>query len=138
MKKQTLRDSRVSEHLDTKSVVDSTSSSRHASVILAKRRSPRRANNPYTAGRMPPIPLSSRDPVSLGEVEGVFRAPSPLLRATNARSSRRGKEQIRSNTSKEIAVRQSDLRAGDNPWNGARESWSFVGPRHSKSKRTIL
>jgi hypothetical protein len=64
---------------------------------------------------MSTIPLSSRDPVSLGEVEGTFQASLARWRESNARSSRRGKEQIRSNTSKEVAVRRSDLRVGDNP-----------------------
>jgi hypothetical protein len=58
--------------------------------------------------------------VSLDEIEGVFRAPPPRRRETNAKSSRRGKEQIRSKTSEEVEVRRSDLRVGDNPWNEAR------------------
>jgi hypothetical protein len=62
--------------------------------------------------------LRSRDPVNLGEVEGVVHVSSPWLRKTHVRSSRRGKEQIRSKTSGEVEVRCSDLRVGDNPRNG--------------------
>jgi hypothetical protein len=46
-----------------------------------------------------------RDPVSLGEVEGVFHASSPWSKKANPRSSRRGKEQIRSKTSMEVLAR---------------------------------
>jgi hypothetical protein len=58
--------------------------------------------------------------VSLGEVEGVFHV-SLRLKETSARSSRRGKEQMRSETSEEIPLRLSDLRVGDHPWNGTKE-----------------
>jgi hypothetical protein len=112
----------VSEHLDTKSVVDSASSLKHHTVILVKRRPYGRSNNRRATAQIPPIAFSSRDPVSLGEVEGVFQVSLPRWRETNARSSRRGKEQTRSKTSKEVPIRRSDLRVGDNPWNGARES----------------
>jgi hypothetical protein len=58
----------------------------------------------------------------LGEVEGVLQLSLPRLREIKARSSRRGKEQIRSKTSEKAEVRWSDLRVGDNPWNGTRET----------------
>jgi hypothetical protein len=115
-----LRDSRVSEHLETKSIVDLTSSLRHAIVTLVKWRPPGRPSNRRTAGRISPMALSSREPVSFGEVEGVFHTSLPRWGRINARSSRRGKEQMRSKTSREIALRLSDLRVGDSPWNGVR------------------
>jgi hypothetical protein len=121
-----LKDSRVLEQLDTKSVVDLTSSSRYATEILVKLRPFGRPTNRHTAGMIPPNIL--KDPVSLGEVEGVFHtsAAPPPLRVTKARSSRRGKEQMRSKISREVEVRRSDLRVGDNPWNGTRETrWIF-------------
>jgi hypothetical protein len=65
--------------------------------------------------------LRSRDPVSLGEVGGMLHTSPPWLGEITARSSRRGKEQIRSKTSGGVQVRRSDLRVGDNPWNRARE-----------------
>jgi hypothetical protein len=116
------RDSRVSEHLDTKSVIDLTSSLRHDVSILAKRRPPGRLSNRRAAGRIAPRATSSREPVSLGEVEGVSHASPPRLRKTNARSSRRGKEQISSKISDEVDIIRSDVRVGDNPWNGTRET----------------
>ena len=73
---------------------------------------------------IPLIILRSRDPVSLRDVEGAFHpsisTSEPNI--TNARSSRRGKEQMRSKTSMKAAVRWSDLRVDDNPWNGMMES----------------
>ena len=50
----------------------------------------------------------------------MFRGLLPCLRELKARSSRRGKEQIRSKTSEEVKVRRSDLRVGANPQNGIR------------------
>jgi hypothetical protein len=60
--------------------------------------------------------------VSLGEIEGVSHTSLAWPWGTNARSSRRGKEQIRSRISGEVKVRCRDLRVGDNPWNGTREA----------------
>jgi len=58
-----------------------------------------------------------KGPMSLGDVEWVFRpsASEPGWRWNNARSSRRGKEQIRSKTSAVEYARRSDLKVGDNP-----------------------
>jgi hypothetical protein len=88
-----LRDSKVSEHLDTKSIVGPTPSPRHATVILAKWRPSGRSTNRRTAERISLIVLRSRDPVSLGEVEGVFHisVSLPGLRENNARSLRKGR-----------------------------------------------
>jgi hypothetical protein len=129
-----VRDSKVSEHFDTRPVVDSKSSLKHAIVILAKWRPPGRSNNRRVAGRILSIAFRSREPVSLGEVEGVFHTSLPRLGKINARSSRRGKEQMRSKTSREIEVRLSDLRVGDIPWNGRRETWQSSGLTGSKRK----
>jgi hypothetical protein len=74
------------------------------------------------AGRVDAEFLSSRDPVSLGEVKGVFHASHPPPKGTNPRSSRRGKEQIKSKTSRKTKMRRSDLRVGENPWNWIRET----------------
>ena len=76
--------------------------------------------------------------MSLGEVEGVFQASLSQSTAANARSSRRGKEQIRSKASKEVPVRRSDLRVGADPWNGAREILRASNFKHSKCKCTRL
>jgi hypothetical protein len=73
-------------------------------------------------GQTPSNVRRARDPVSLGEVEGVFQASLPGPRESKTRSSRRGKEQIRSKTSEKVEIRWSDLRVGDNPWNGTRET----------------
>src|SRR5258705_7961041 len=103
------RDSRVSEHIDTKSVNDPESSPLHDTVILAKRRPSGNSNNRCVAKWIPPTALSSRDPVSLGDVEGAFHpAASWDRRETSIRSSRRGKEQTRSKTSGEVEARRSD------------------------------
>ena len=58
----------------------------------------------------------------MGEVKGVFHVSLHRFTETNARSSRRGKEQIRPKTSKEMPLRLSDLRVDDKPWNGTRET----------------
>ena len=59
--------------------------------------------------------------MNLGEVGGVFYASLPGPREINTRSSR-GEEQIRPKSSGEVEVRWSNLRVGDNPWNGTRET----------------
>jgi hypothetical protein len=91
------------------------------------------------AGRASLKAIRLRDPVtrSLGEVGGVFHASQPYLRETNSRSSRRGKEQMSSKTSKEVVLRLSDLRAGENPWNGTRDVWRSAA-RPSKCKCATL
>ena len=73
-----VRDWRVSEHLDTKSTVDQTSSSTiHVTMIVVKWRPFGKSSNPRVMDCIPStIPRNSRDPVSLGEVEGVFQGPS--------------------------------------------------------------
>ena len=109
----------MSEHLDTKSIVDLRSSVRDSIVILVKWGPPGRLINRRMAVRIPVNRLRSRDPVSLGEVEGVSHTSLLCARVSNARSSRRGKEQIISKTSGGVEVKRGDLRAGDNPWNGA-------------------
>ena len=106
----------MSEHLDTNSVVDSKSPLRHATVIFLKRRPPGRSNNRRVAKQSPPIALMSREPVNLGDVGGgTHSAVLLVVRRTNSRSSRRGKEQIRPNPSKTVEVRWSDLMVGENP-----------------------
>ena len=73
-----LRDSRVLEHVDTKSVADSRSSPRHDTVILAKWRPFGKSNNRRVAARIPLLASKPRDPVSLGDVGGALRtAVSP-------------------------------------------------------------
>ena len=69
----TLRYSRVSQHPDTKSVVESKSAPwTHISEILVKWRPSGRSNNRRAVGQIPHIAPRSRDPVSFGEVEGVI------------------------------------------------------------------
>jgi hypothetical protein len=91
-------------------------------MTLVKWRPPGRSTNRRAAEWNPQVALRSSDPVSLGEVEGVLHVSLPGLGVTNARSSRRGKEQIRSKTSEGTALRLSDLRVDDNPWNGVRDT----------------
>ena len=83
---------------------------------------------------IPLIILRSRDPVSLGDVEGAFHpsisTSEPNI--TNARSSRRGKEQMRSKTSLKAAVRWSDLRVDDNLWNEKMKTGRPSQTWHSK------
>jgi len=73
------RDSRVSEHLDTKSIVDSAASLKHHTAILEKWRSPGRSHNRHTTDWIPDSDCKQRDPVSLGEVEGAFHPSVSLL-----------------------------------------------------------
>ena len=107
----------MSEHLDNKSVMNLRFPSGHSTVIFAKWRPPGRSNNRRVAGRIPVIILRSRDPVSLGDVEGAFHPSVSNVgpNATKDRSSRRGKEQTRSKTSMKAQVRWSDLTVDDNP-----------------------
>jgi len=121
-KQQTLRDSKVSEHFDTKSVADLKSSPMHVTVILAKWRPSGKFNNRRVVEWIPPLTARFRDLVSLGDVEGGLHptVPSSGQKSINSRSSRRGKEQMRSKTSEEVEVRLSDLTTGENPKNGAR------------------
>jgi hypothetical protein len=134
-----LRYSRVPEHLDTKSFINSTSSLRHSIEILVKWRPPGRPTNRHIVEGIPPYRTRPRDPVSFGEVEGVFHVSLPRWRDINARSSRRGKEQMRSRTSGEpVRDRWSDLRVGDNPWNRVRETRGSSEPVNSKWRCTIL
>ena len=113
-----MSDLRVPKHLDNKFVADLTSSSlRHDIVIFVKWRPSGRSNNRRAMGRiLPALMIRSRDPVSLGDVDGTFH--SVVLREfkkNNARSSRRGKEQTRSKTSEDIKDRRRDLMVGENP-----------------------
>ena len=95
------RNSRVvPEHLDTISVTDSAPSSEIVVFILEKWRPHWKFNNRRVTGWAPCI-HRSRAPVSLGDVGGVPH-PSVSLsgkRLSNTRFSRRGKKQIRSDTS---------------------------------------
>jgi hypothetical protein len=127
-------DSRVLEHLDTKSITEWIPSSRRTAILVKWRPFGRLSNRP-AKGRIPPNILRSRNPVSLGEVRGMFHASLPLLGEINARSSRRGKEQIRSKMSGEIQTRRSDLRVADIPWNGARGTRSQRGASKCKCTR---
>jgi hypothetical protein len=136
VEQKTLIDSRVSEHPNTKSITEWTPPS-SATMILVKWRPFGRLSNRRATEWIPPDTFKLRDPVSLGEVGGMLHTSLPWLGEINARSSRRGKEQIRSRTSGEVEVRRSDLRVGDNPWNGARETRS-PQLRHSKYKCTRL
>ena len=122
----TSRDCTVSEHFDTKSVVEVTSSlESHATTIFVKWRPFGRSNSRLAMGWIAPAALlNSRDPVSPGEVEGVVHRPlGPGAGERNARSSRRGKEQMRPKTSESgraMKFKRRDLRTGDNPYNGTR------------------
>jgi hypothetical protein len=95
----------VLEQLNTKSVVDPSSSSTPAIMILVKWRPFGRLISRRTIGRIPSNRVRLRDPVSLGEVEGVFHVSLPCVGEVNSRSSRRGKEQIRSKMSMDVLVR---------------------------------
>jgi len=112
-----LRDSRVSEHLDTKLITGSAPSMGNPNEILVKRRPFGRAHNRCVTERISQVVLRYRDPVDLGDVDGGFHPSASVLewRLTNARSSRRGKEQTRSKISREVETRASDLMVGDNP-----------------------
>ena len=125
------RDSRVPEHLDTKYIVDKMSPpENHGTAIFVKWRPFGRSNNRRVVEPIPSIIRNSRDPVSLGEVDGMFHPPFARrrLRETKPRSSRRGREQTRpkiSESGREVRVRWSDLRTGENPRSGTRETlWS--------------
>ena len=132
------RYSRVSEHPDTKSVVDLKSAIlTHTSTIFVKWRPFGRPSSCCTAGPIPSIVLhNSRDPVSFGEVKGVLHL-SVQPKANSVRFSRRGKEHTKSKTSEggmELQRRRSDLMVGGNPWNGTRETCSQ--PKMSTRKCT--
>jgi len=117
------RDSRVSEQLDTKSpAAPASASPRHDTLIFAKWRQSGRANNRRAVGPIPPAcGIRLRDPVNLGGVEGAAHpSVTPVVKRTNGRSSRSGKEQMMSKTSKEVQIRLSDLTVGDNTWNEMR------------------
>ena len=71
----------MSEHPDTKSVVDlkSVSQSIHDNTILVKLSPFGRSNNRRVMGLIPPTTLrNSRDPVRLGEVEGGIHSSTPF------------------------------------------------------------
>jgi len=123
------RDSRVPEHLDTRCIVDTMSSwESHGTMIFVKLKPFGRYNNRSVTDWIPSIRRNSRDPVSLGEVEEETFQPVSLfrrVRETKVRSSRTGKEQMRlkiSGFGREVKVRWSDLRMGENPCNGTRET----------------
>lgn len=74
----TVRDSRVPEHADTKSVADSKSPLRHDIVTFVKWRPFGRSNNRRIVEWVPLMAiLRSREPVSLGDVEGAFHPSTP-------------------------------------------------------------
>jgi len=111
-----LRDSRVFEHLEIKSITESLSSTESPNVILVKWRPPGRAQNRRVMERISQIDCRVREPVSFGDVTGAFHpSASSLMGLINARSSRRGKEQMRSKTSTEAQIMLSDLTVGDSP-----------------------
>ena len=72
----------VSEHLDTKSIVELMSrSDYHDTVIAAKSRPFGKSNNRRVMGWIPSLVLcKSKDAVSLGEVNGVFHHSLSRLR----------------------------------------------------------
>ena len=138
-----LRDWTVSEQPNIKSVVEVTScSENHVTTIVVKWRPFGRSNSRRVMGWIPSVTLlNSRDPVSLGEVEGVVHCPSlcPREMEDNARSSRRGKEQMRPKISESGRVAKSkrrDLRTGDNPCNGTRVIPPWYNWPTVTSKRT--
>ena len=71
-KQLTVKDSKVSEHLDTKSTAGWVSTTLDPIVILVKWRPLGRARNLDTMEWNSQLTLRSRDPVSLGDVEGAF------------------------------------------------------------------
>ena len=98
------RDSKVSEHLSTKSLVHSMSSIRHDIEMQEKWRPPGRSNNRHTSGRiLAQCALNWRVPVSFGEVEGTANPPSGSFCAkeNSDKSSREGKEQMKLKTSED-------------------------------------
>jgi len=119
----------VPEHPVTKSAADLKSApSTNTNTIFVKLRQFGRSNNRRVIGSIPPTALrNSREPVSLGEVEGAMY-PSisfPESKTSHAKSSRRGNEHMRPKTSggrPRVDSRRSDLIVGDNPWNGTRET----------------
>ena len=120
------RDSRVSEHLDTKSIANPTSwKEADSTIIRLKCRPFGRSNNPWITDFIPPCIHNSRDPFNLGEVRGLIHVSGGWrARVTNARSSRRGKEQMRSKaleTWMELEARRSDLMDVEIPCSGMRE-----------------
>ena len=91
----------VLEHVDTNSFTKSPSPIGHDTEILEKGRPPGRSSNPRVTRRS--LSLKKRDPVNFGRVGGASH-PLPFswsrsLEEYNDRSSRRGKEQIKSRTS---------------------------------------
>ena len=96
------RDSRVLRQAETKPVIDSESSGRHPTQISVKWRPPGRAINRNTLDFIPHLITRRRNPVNLGDVDGKVDVPAPPfpVDATN-RSSREGKEQMRSKTSED-------------------------------------
>lgn len=99
----THRSSRVSEHVDSKLVTNSTCwVAEHATVIREKRRPLGRPNNPSATAVIEPDSL--RCPLNFGDVNGAFHSPPRSIGSIEAKdgkvkSSRRGKEQIRSRSS---------------------------------------
>ena len=139
-----VRYSRVSEHLDTKFVVEAMSSgTSHGTVTLLKCRPSGRSNNRSVTDWSPSFRSNLRDPVNLGEVGGLFHA-SCLLRAsreTNVRSSRRWKEQMKLKISEFwrcVKLRWSDVTTGENPCNGTRGIRASVHELVSNRRCTTL
>ena len=88
------RDSKVLEHFNTKSIIDVVSFVRSVKSILRKWRSPGRPHNQRAMEGSTPV--IRRDPVNLGGVEGEIHSPvSSFWHCTNAKSSRRGKEEMK-------------------------------------------
>jgi hypothetical protein len=78
-------------------------------TIFVKWRLFGRLNNRRATEWNPANAFKLRDLVSLGEVGGRLHTSLPWPGKINARSPRRGKEQIRSKTSGEVEFRRSDL-----------------------------
>ena len=123
-----VKDSRVSQQADTKVVIDSKSSARHPTKMLAKWRPPGRATNRRMSDRIPPPITRQRAPVNFGDVDGrvdVSASSSPSPIDISERASREGKEQMKLKTSEdgmELWMRRRDSRDGNNACNGTRDT----------------
>ena len=109
-----LSDSRVSEQPDTKCVADSmfwVENSR--TTIFLKCKPFGRSNNLLIADWIPPITTNSRDPVNRGEVRGLVHLSVGWgVGELKERSSRRGREQMRtkmSESKEQQEEKRSDL-----------------------------
>ena len=75
-----LRTSRVSEHFDTKFIVELMSSDTiHGTAVLLKSRSFGRFKNRPVTSWSPSLRSNSRDPVNLDEARGSFHASCLLV-----------------------------------------------------------